>query len=153
MGPVKPGNSVEDKTPFTGRCPWKQEPFIYGSQHTGMERNATNHPVISSSEEVRRNMKEINVWERVYDKRQLLEAWQQVKKNDGIAGVDNMNVKDFKERRKSKENRHPHSHGQNRCTEYEYGIGTDIQVKSLAAQTLASEKGEAKSRRSNTYEN
>jgi hypothetical protein len=31
MGPMKPGNSVEDKTLFIGRCPMKQEPFIYGS--------------------------------------------------------------------------------------------------------------------------
>jgi RNA-directed DNA polymerase len=45
-------------------------------------------------------MKEIKVLERVYEKRQLLEAWQQVKHNDGVAGVDNMSVKDFEERKK-----------------------------------------------------
>ena len=41
MGPMKPGNSAEDKTPFTGRCPWKQEPFIYGSKHT-LQRGKNN---------------------------------------------------------------------------------------------------------------
>lgn len=45
-------------------------------------------------------MKQTNVAERVYEKRRLLEAWQQVKQNGGVAGIDNMTVKDFEERKR-----------------------------------------------------
>lgn len=45
-------------------------------------------------------MKQTNVMEKVYEKRRLLEAWQQVKRNDGVAGIDNMTVKEFEERRR-----------------------------------------------------
>jgi len=39
------------------------------------------------------------VLEEVYDRRRLLEAWQQVKQNAGAAGIDKMTIEDF-ERRK-----------------------------------------------------
>lgn len=43
-------------------------------------------------------MKHEKVLERVYEPRRLWKAWQQVKKNAGAAGVDEMSVKDFEER-------------------------------------------------------
>ena len=43
--------------------------------------------------------KEQNVLERVYEPGRLLEAWRQVKRNAGAAGVDQMTVTEF-ERRK-----------------------------------------------------
>lgn len=42
-----------------------------------------------------------NVIEQVYDPGRLQVAWQQVRKNDGAAGIDNMSVKDFEERGKT----------------------------------------------------
>ena len=44
-------------------------------------------------------MKHVKVLNRVYEPRRLRQAWQQVKKNAGAAGIDQMTVKDF-ERRK-----------------------------------------------------
>ena len=44
-------------------------------------------------------MKHVKVLKRVYEPRRLRQAWQQVKKNAGAAGIDQMTVKDF-ERRK-----------------------------------------------------
>ena len=44
-------------------------------------------------------MKYEKVLEEVYDRRRLLEAWQQVKRNAGAAGIDKMTIEDF-ERRK-----------------------------------------------------
>jgi len=43
--------------------------------------------------------KEQNVLERVYEPRRLLEAWQQVKRNAGAAGVDQMTVDEFEDRK------------------------------------------------------
>ena len=43
--------------------------------------------------------KEQNVLERVYEPRRLLEAWQQVKRNAGAAGVDQMTVEEFEDRK------------------------------------------------------
>jgi len=40
-----------------------------------------------------------NVLEKVYEPRRLIEAWQQVKRNAGAAGIDRMSVKDFEERK------------------------------------------------------
>ena len=40
-----------------------------------------------------------NVLEKVYEPRRLIEAWQQVKRNAGAAGVDRMSVRDFEERK------------------------------------------------------
>jgi RNA-directed DNA polymerase len=40
-------------------------------------------------------MKQENVLERIYDSRRLRSAWQQVKRNAGAAGIDQMTVKDF----------------------------------------------------------
>jgi group II intron reverse transcriptase/maturase len=40
-------------------------------------------------------MKIERVLERVYDRRRLQEAWQQVKRNAGAAGIDRMTVEDF----------------------------------------------------------
>ena len=40
-----------------------------------------------------------NVLEQVYEPRRLIEAWQQVRKNAGAAGIDHMSVNDFEERR------------------------------------------------------
>ncbi len=40
-------------------------------------------------------MKEENVIERVYELRRLQEAWQQVRKNAGAAGIDKMTVEEF----------------------------------------------------------
>ncbi len=39
-----------------------------------------------------------NVLEQVYEPRRLIEAWQQVRKNAGAAGIDHMSVNDFEER-------------------------------------------------------
>jgi len=44
-------------------------------------------------------MKETDVLERVFKPRRLVEAWRQVKRNAGAAGIDRMTVKEF-ERRK-----------------------------------------------------
>lgn len=44
-------------------------------------------------------MKYEKVLEQVYDRGRLLEAWQQVKRNAGAAGIDKMTIEDF-ERRK-----------------------------------------------------
>lgn len=44
-------------------------------------------------------MKEIEVVNRVYDRRRLVAAWQQVKKNAGAAGIDRMSIEDFDERK------------------------------------------------------
>ena len=44
-------------------------------------------------------MKHVKVLERVYDPRRLRTAWQQVKRNAGAAGIDQMTVEAF-ERRK-----------------------------------------------------
>ena len=41
-----------------------------------------------------------NVLERVYEPRRLIEAWQQVKSNAGAAGIDQMSVKEFEERKR-----------------------------------------------------
>jgi RNA-directed DNA polymerase len=43
--------------------------------------------------------KEQNVLERVYEPKRLLEAWRQVKENAGAAGVDQMTVEEFDERK------------------------------------------------------
>ena len=40
-----------------------------------------------------------NVLEQVYEPRRLIEAWQQVKRNAGAAGIDRMSVKEFEERK------------------------------------------------------
>ena len=40
-----------------------------------------------------------NVLEKIYEPRRLIEAWQQVKRNAGAAGVDRMSVKEFEERK------------------------------------------------------
>ena len=44
-------------------------------------------------------MKQEKVLERVYEPRRLLEAWQQVRQNAGAAGVDQMSVRDFEQRK------------------------------------------------------
>ena len=44
-------------------------------------------------------MKEEHVLERVYEPRRLLEAWQQVKRNAGAAGIDRMTVEEFESRK------------------------------------------------------
>ena len=44
-------------------------------------------------------MKETEVVNRVYDRRRLIEAWQQVKKNAGAAGIDRMSIEDFDKRK------------------------------------------------------
>ena len=44
-------------------------------------------------------MKQEKVLERVYEPRRLLEAWQQVRQNAGAAGVDQMSVQDFEQRK------------------------------------------------------
>jgi group II intron reverse transcriptase/maturase len=44
-------------------------------------------------------MKHVKVLERIYEPRRLREAWQQVKKNAGAAGIDQMTVKDFEHRK------------------------------------------------------
>ena len=43
-------------------------------------------------------MKEQNVIERVYTPERLFEAWQQVRKNAGAAGIDRMSVGQFENR-------------------------------------------------------
>ena len=43
-------------------------------------------------------MKVERVMERVVDRRRLYDAWQQVRKNAGAAGIDDMSVKDFESR-------------------------------------------------------
>ena len=44
--------------------------------------------------------KETKVMERIYEPRRLIEAWQQVKRNAGAAGIDRMSVKEFDERKR-----------------------------------------------------
>ncbi len=44
-------------------------------------------------------MKEEHVLEKVYEPRRLLEAWQQVKRNAGAAGIDRMTVEEFESRK------------------------------------------------------
>jgi hypothetical protein len=46
-----------------------------------------------------RSMKIENVMERVYERRRLSRAWQQVEKNAGAAGIDQMTVEDFATRK------------------------------------------------------
>jgi len=41
-----------------------------------------------------------HVMEQVYEPRRLIEAWQQVRKNAGAAGIDQMNVNEFEERKR-----------------------------------------------------
>ena len=43
-------------------------------------------------------MKQEEVMERVYEPGRLHEAWQQVKKNAGVAGIDKMTVEEFESR-------------------------------------------------------
>jgi RNA-directed DNA polymerase len=43
-------------------------------------------------------MKQVGVMERIYEPGRLYKAWQQVKKNAGAAGIDNMTVKKFESR-------------------------------------------------------
>lgn len=43
-------------------------------------------------------MKETDVLERVWEPRRLVEAWRQVKRNAGAAGIDRMSVKGFEKR-------------------------------------------------------
>ena len=43
-------------------------------------------------------MKQEEVMERVYEPGRLHEAWQQVKKNAGVAGIDKMTVEEFASR-------------------------------------------------------
>jgi RNA-directed DNA polymerase len=43
--------------------------------------------------------KETNVMEQIYEPRRLIEAWQQVKRNAGAAGTDEMTVNEFDERK------------------------------------------------------
>ena len=40
-------------------------------------------------------MKQEDVLKRVYDRRRLLMAWQQIKKNAGAAGIDRVTVEEF----------------------------------------------------------
>ena len=40
-----------------------------------------------------------NVLEQVYEPGRLIEAWQQVKRNAGAAGIDRMSVEEFEERK------------------------------------------------------
>jgi len=44
-------------------------------------------------------VKEQKVLERVYEPRRLLEAWQQVRRNAGAAGIDRMTVEEFEDRK------------------------------------------------------
>jgi group II intron reverse transcriptase/maturase len=44
-------------------------------------------------------VKQVRVLERVYDRGRLQAAWQQVKRNAGAAGIDEMTVKDFESRK------------------------------------------------------
>jgi len=44
-------------------------------------------------------MKEEHVLEKVYEPRRLLEAWQQVRRNAGAAGIDRMTVEEFESRK------------------------------------------------------
>lgn len=44
-------------------------------------------------------MKHVKVLERVYEPRRLRKAWQQVKKNAGAAGIDQMTVEAFEQRK------------------------------------------------------
>lgn len=43
-------------------------------------------------------MKQVKVMEKVYEPGRLYEAWQQVRKNAGAAGIDKMTVQDFESR-------------------------------------------------------
>ena len=45
-------------------------------------------------------MKQKYVLERVYEPRRLLFAWLQVKRNAGVAGIDQMKVKEFERRKR-----------------------------------------------------
>ena len=44
-------------------------------------------------------MKHVEVLERVYDPRRLRAAWRQVKQNAGAAGIDQMTVEAFEQRK------------------------------------------------------
>ena len=43
-------------------------------------------------------MKHKNVLERIYHPKRLRDAWQQVRDNDGAAGIDKMTVEAFEQR-------------------------------------------------------
>ncbi|MBW2336842.1 MAG: group II intron reverse transcriptase/maturase, partial [Deltaproteobacteria bacterium] len=44
-------------------------------------------------------MKYVKVMERIYEPRRLRQAWQQVKQNAGAAGIDQMTVETFGQRK------------------------------------------------------
>ena len=70
-----------------------------GHQPSGSGDNA-NHPRPSLAEDSHggSELKVVGVMKRVYDRRRLVQAWQQVRANAGAAGVDNMTVEAFGER-------------------------------------------------------
>ena len=71
-----------------------------GHQPSGSGDNA-NHPRPSLAEDSHggSELKVVGVMKRVYDRRRLVQAWQQVRANAGAAGVDNMTVEAFGEER------------------------------------------------------
>ena len=46
-----------------------------------------------------KQVKHVKVMERVYEPRRLRQAWQQVKQNAGAAGIDQMTVEVFEQRK------------------------------------------------------
>jgi group II intron reverse transcriptase/maturase len=66
---------------------------------TPAQRQSIARQIIKEREWSRRNkVKHENVLEKVYDPGRLRKAWQQIKRNAGAAGIDEMTVKDFEAR-------------------------------------------------------
>jgi RNA-directed DNA polymerase len=68
-----------------------------GQQSSGSRpRPATHHrQSLTRNSHGEGSVKIENVLERVYDRRRLQRAWQQVKRNAGAAGIDQMTIDDF----------------------------------------------------------
>ncbi len=94
------GNVIPELPPETGR----RRTGRPSKRSSGARSAAQPVTTRQSSEEeevpkVSENEKVTEVLERVYKPRRLLEAWRQVKKNAGAAGIDHMSVTEFEARK------------------------------------------------------
>ena len=94
------GNTIPERSPEkgrrrTGRTPERSSGARSAAQPVTTRQSSEEEEVPKVSE----NEKVTEVLERVYKPRRLLEAWRQVKKNAGAAGIDHMSVTEFEARK------------------------------------------------------
>jgi group II intron reverse transcriptase/maturase len=89
------GNQQTEKKKIRGRL--NHDELLKAPGFQSQRRLATRQSLMQNSHGAR--VKHVKVLERIYDPRRLRKAWQQVKKNAGAAGIDQMTVSDFEQRK------------------------------------------------------